>query len=85
MYRRRIHSNLGHKRGRYRVKRLVGSRNAKEMKARCQDGITNTERGIMMASGRGSMNWKILKISRRRREGWWHIAKQSRQRHEYLV
>ena len=41
MYRRRIQSNLGRKRGRNRVPRLDGAWNAKEMKARCQDGITN--------------------------------------------
>ena len=67
MYPRRIQSYLGRKRGRYQVLRLDGAWNAKEMKARCRDGITNTEGGITMASGIRSINWEILKISRGRR------------------
>ena len=47
MYRRRIQSNLGRK----IVPRLDGARNAKEMKARCREGIANMEGGITMASG----------------------------------
>ena len=50
MYRRRIQSNLGRKRGRYQVLRLDGTWNAKEMKARCRDGIANMEGGITMVS-----------------------------------
>ena len=67
MYRRRIESNLGRKRGRYQVPRLDGAWNAKEMKARYRDGIANMEGGITKASGIRSINWEILKISRGRR------------------
>ena len=67
MYRRRIQSNLGRKRGRYRVPRLDGAWNAKEIKARCQDSIANTEGVITKASGIHSKNWEILKISIGRR------------------
>ena len=51
MYRRRIQSKLRRKIGRFRVPRLDGARNAKEMKARCRDGIGKTEGRITMASG----------------------------------
>ena len=50
MYRRRIQSKLRRKIGRYRVPRLDGAPNAKEMKARCRDNIAKTEGGITMAS-----------------------------------
>ena len=51
MYRRRIQSKLRGKIGRYRVPRLDGARTAKEIKARCRNGIAKTEGGITMASG----------------------------------
>ena len=51
MYRRRIQSYLGCK----IVPRLDGPQNAKEMKARCRDGITNMEQRITMASGMRSI------------------------------
>ena len=67
MYRRRIQSKLRRKIGQYRVLRLDGAQNGKEMKARCQDSIAKTEGGIMMASGIRSIKFEILKISRGRR------------------
>ena len=85
MYRSRIQSNLGRKRGRYQVPRLEGAQNAKEMKARCREGIAKTEGGITMASGIRSMNWEIMKISRGRRDGWAGIVEQSQRRQEYVV
>ena len=51
MYRRRIQSNLGRK----IVPRRDGARNAKEIKARCRDGIANMEGGNTMASGMRSI------------------------------
>ena len=51
MYRRSIQSNLGRK----IVPGLDGARNAKEMKARCRDGIATMEGGITMASGMRSI------------------------------
>ena len=57
MYRRCIQSMLRRKIGRYRVPRLDGARDAKEIKARCRDGIAKTEGGLMMASGIGSIKF----------------------------
>ena len=67
MYRRGIPSNLGRKRGQYRVLCLDGAWHAKEVKARCQDAIANTEVRIAIASGMCSINREILKICGGRR------------------